>query len=97
MKTPQIIDVRITPQKDTTFVVTPVWSDVDRPDSMNWGIPKRGAKGRALAERFAKAIWAGAAFTNVKVKKDIYDKTYVDFDCQFSGSDLDGSLTQLGF
>ncbi len=92
MNTLTIIDARIT-EEDGSFVVTPVWSGVDRPDSASWST----GKNRALAGRLAQAMKAGVVFENPSIMTDVNGKTFVSALSLVRGRALNADLRRLGF
>ncbi len=50
-----------------------------------------------IAKRYAAAITAGKAWTNVKIANDIYGKPYLTFDCSVRGRAASADLYKLGF
>jgi hypothetical protein len=84
--------VRVNDHVNPKFVsVTPVWSNVDRPDSASWMVPK------ALLPRFIAAVKAGMVFTSPKVEKDMNGRTFVHHKCNVLMRHLSADLKKLGF
>jgi hypothetical protein len=95
--TTSIIDVTITPGDPAeygpnAFTVTPIWSNIDRASDGGWGV-----RGRAIAERLARALRAGVVCTNVRVCRDDNGKTYAQYESMVLGRYLNSDLKNLGF
>lgn len=82
-------------EADGRFVVTARCNE--RPDlDTRFGISC--GKNRSLAERLARAVDAGVAWTDPRVVKDVHDKEYVTFDAiKVMGRYLNADLKRLGF
>lgn len=74
------------------FAVDPVWAHVDRPNT--GGIVVRG---RALADRLARAIRDGVAITGDAVLVDNAGQTYVDARHHVLGRTVNADLRRLGY
>jgi hypothetical protein len=79
-----------------SWVATPVWTGVDRPDcyAIHLGA---GSKGKRLAERYRAAVMAGAVFYDAEVKTDVNGKTYVQAHSRVMGRHANADLRALGF
>jgi hypothetical protein len=75
------------------YLVTPVWADVDRPDSFGWSC----GPNRKLAERLQAAVLAGVALTDPEVRVDCNGATYVEAKSQVLGRIMNADLKRLGF
>lgn len=75
------------------YLVTPVWADVDRPDSFGWSC---GGNAK-LAQRLRAAVLAGVALTNPEVRTDVNGATYVHATSQVLGRIMNADLKRLGF
>lgn len=91
---PELVTVEIGPEpgRPGCFYVHPVWARVDRPDTGGYGV-----RGRAIADRLAKAIRAGKAITGEAVLVDVNGRTYVDARHHVLGRTLNADLRRLGF
>ncbi len=96
--TPSIVDVTITPgtlagdEGPDVFTVTPIWSNVDRASSSSWAV-----RGRAMAERLARALRAGVICKNARVSRDNGGRTYAQYESAVLGRTLNSDLTKLGY
>ena len=77
--------------------VQTVWESsqvhIDRPEGVGFILGQK----LALCERLAKAIEAGAVFTDPKLKRDVHGKFYVTSDITVRGRCLNADLRRLGF
>ena len=83
-------------KKDTlgdSFVVVPIWSNVDRPDAGGYGC----GSNRKLAERLKATMLDNAVFENVKVKKDINGKTFASYYMNVRMRCANADLKKLGY
>jgi hypothetical protein len=95
VKLPKLETVEITLDRTKSrpgFVVTPVWSGVDRPRSYSVFTLKM-----SLANRLKNAIEAGVAITVRGTGTDVNGETYADTQNHFLGSRLNADLKKLGF
>lgn len=83
-----------TEYKEDGITVSPIWNGVDRPCSGGWGLKATHQK---LAARLALAIERGVVCVNPVIKTDIYQQTYVSYDCTVRGRCLNADLKALGF
>lgn len=99
MNNPKIVDIKITPNiehqnligsKDHYINVHPIWNGVDRPDTGGWCIKEK------YKTRMIRAILAGVVCVNPRIVKDIYGKTYVQYDSKV-GKYTNADLKKLGF
>jgi hypothetical protein len=67
------------------------WDGVVRPCSSGIVLRERHLK------RLTAAFKAGALFKEVRVKRDIRGKTYVDATCEVSAKTINADLKRLGF
>jgi len=74
--------------------VTFPFAEVDRIEGMGWIVDPKNKK---LIKRLMTAIEAGVVYTNLKIKKDVYNKTYVSGEIQVGGRKLNADLKRLGF
>lgn len=81
---------------DDMITVYAVWKDVDRPVTMGYGL---GHEKRDLAERLARAMEDGAAFSEKSVVTDNEGKSFVSTSLafRFDGRRLGKDLKALGF
>jgi hypothetical protein len=90
---PTLESVEVEPdEEERGFVVTPVYTGVDRPRSYSVLATKL-----AEANRLKAAILAGAVFPVRGVLTDMNGQTYVDFDHNVMGRHLNADLKKLGF
>jgi hypothetical protein len=76
----------------TEWVVTPVWSSVNRPVTFAWVV------GNArVASRLRHAVLAGVVLTNPKIVTDTAGQTYVTHDTKVFARRASADLTRLGF
>lgn len=75
------------------FVVYPVWKNVDRPISSSFSCGKR----LDLAKRLENAFLDGVAYDHAQIKRDVNDKTYVDFQMKIRMRSLNAELNRLGY
>jgi len=92
MNTPRIIDAKVT-NENGRYVVTPVWSGVDRPETGSISTGKTST----LAFRLAQAMKSGQAYERVEVVTDVNGKTFVSALPRFRGRCLNADLLRLGF
>ncbi len=89
--TPVLTACHVAPSADG-FVVTPEWSDVDRPTTSSWEV-----RTRALADRLAAAVMAGVVCVNPHVATDVNEHTYVSYDRKVMAKYANADLKRLGF
>jgi hypothetical protein len=87
---PKLEQVRITPF-DGTFVVEPIWADVDRPHTRGFSTTSL-----SYAQRLKAAFVSGKAYRNAVQMKDANGKTFIDFDCVVYMRHLPSELKRLG-
>lgn len=85
-------DVKVVDEGDGIWTVYPVWNGVDRPRGAGWGV-----KDRRLANRLARALWAGVVYDEVEVLVDNAGKTYAHGHAKVMGRYLNSDLRKLGF
>lgn len=84
--------VEATDDGDGRWTVTPHWKGVDRPVVHGWtGMQP------SVADRLIQALVDGAVYSNVKVARDNYGKTYVQADSAVYGKRANADLRRLGY
>jgi hypothetical protein len=91
-----VIATARTPGGGTRYTVNVHWTGakLDRPHTFGWST----GSSSDLAARLARAVNAGAVFSNPEVVKDVNGKTYVEADqVPMIGRRLNADLTRIGF
>jgi hypothetical protein len=91
---PQIVSVEITAVDDEIggFNVCPIWEGVDRPKAGGYRV-----RTKALADRLAAAMRAGAVFYNVTAQTDVNGRTFASTRSRVLGRRANADLRRLGF
>lgn len=74
------------------WTVTPEWTGVDRPTTHSWTVLDR-----ALADRLAAAVLAGAVYVNPVIATDVNGATYVQARSLVMGKYANADLRALGY
>lgn len=72
------------------FSLTPVWRDVDRPESTSYGLPSL-----EIGQRMRDIILSGRAYSSAAVRRDVNHRTYVCARARFYACDLLNSLREI--
>ncbi len=77
----------------TIWEVTPIWKDVDRPDTISYSC----GSNKKLAERLANAFFDGGCYKDPEITKDCNGKTYVSYQFLIRMRCANADLKRLGY
>ncbi len=95
--TVRVVDAEITTD-ELGLHVRPIFevNGERQPGRCGWGL-NDNKRDRALAARLARAITAGAAYSNLRVCVDVNGNTYACGDTNVLGRRMNADLKRLGF